>query len=295
MRVFGISETKNTTGDIKPIIAVFGNDPRFAAYNPPPSKHCPFCGAEIYAAGLYFAAIDEVKWRARPVEMCDCEGRRKANADANRKAIRTAFVTRDKSRAASAESIALNAGISARFAARTFDRFIATEDNKSALIAAKKFLINFEKLLPIFGATDRNGLMLIGSVGTGKTHLASAIVNAIPRDYSKLYFTAQEMLGKIRAGFDADFISLLKNVSLLVIDDIGKEKSTEWAVAALFEIINARYEKCLPTIVTSNYGGDALIKRLTSAEDPTAAKAIVDRLREMCVSIKIMGESWRRK
>ena len=85
--------------------------------------------------------------------------------------------------------------------------------------------------------------------------------------------------------------------SLLIIDDLGKEQATEWAIAKIYAIINARYEALMPTIITTNYSEADLIKRLTPKEtgDPTTADATIDRLREMCGVIVTTGESWRTK
>ena len=92
-------------------------------------------------------------------------------------------------------------------------------------------------------------------------------------------------------------LNLYKTVPLLVIDDIGKEPPTEWAISTIYNIINGRYEAYLPTIVTTNYSTDDLIARMTPREtkDDTTARATIDRLMEMCRGVTLAGESWRSK
>jgi len=84
-------------------------------------------------------------------------------------------------------------------------------------------------------------------------------------------------------------------VALLIIDDMGKEPPTDWAISTIYNIINGRYEAMLPTIVTTNYPPAALIERMTPHKDRVTPIATIDRLTEMCKHIHINGESWRGK
>lgn len=96
-------------------------------------------------------------------------------------------------------------------------------------------------------------------------------------------------------GSESDVLKIYKAVPLLVIDDIGKEPPTEWAISTIYNIINGRYEAYLPTIVTTNYDTEALIDRMTPREsrDSMTARATIDRLMEMCRGITLTGQSWR--
>ena len=102
----------------------------------------------------------------------------------------------------------------------------------------------------------------------------------------------------ICAGTDeGSVLKIYKTVPLLIIDDIGKEPPTEWAISTIYNIINGRYEAYQPTIITTNYDTDALIQRMTPRDtrDDTTAKATLDRLMEMCRGVTMAGDSWRRK
>jgi len=146
-----------------------------------------------------------------------------------------------------------------------------------------------------------SGIYLIGKCGTGKTLSASIIVNELAKKQIRIvYKTMVDILQDIRSSFDNNENSYEKvkkyfNYEILIIDDLGKEKPTEWAVSTIFEIINSRYENCKTTIVTSNYSDKALINRLTVGNDNTTATAIVDRLYEMTTPVRVTGESQRRK
>mgnify|MGYP000352517370 CR=1 FL=1 len=96
-------------------------------------------------------------------------------------------------------------------------------------------------------------------------------------------------------GSESDVLKIYKTVPLLVIDDIGKEPPTEWAISTVYNFINGRYEAYLPTIVTTNYDTEALIDRMTPREsrDSMTARATIDRLMEMCRGITLTGQSWR--
>ena len=100
-----------------------------------------------------------------------------------------------------------------------------------------------------------------------------------------------------RSGDEGSVLKIYKTVPLLVIDDMGKEPPTEWAISTIYNIINGRYEAYLPTIVTTNYDADTLIRRMTTRDtrDDTTARATIDRLMEMCRAIALTGESWRSK
>lgn len=138
-----------------------------------------------------------------------------------------------------------------RFLNRTFENF-DVERNKKAYASAKAYA-DRENLF-----SDReNCRMFVGDVGTGKTHLAAAIANQlINRGIPVLFSTCSEHMAKIKSQFDTDYngqyIMQMKNIPMLVIDDLGKERRTEWTESVLFDVFNHRYEHMLPTVITTN-------------------------------------------
>ena len=85
----------------------------------------------------------------------------------------------------------------------------------------------------------------------------------------------------------------LANVPILIIDDMGKEPPSDWVLSRLFAVINARYDKMLPTIITTNYEKSALVERMGKHGDHDTAEAMVSRICEMCELIKLTGEDRR--
>jgi DNA replication protein DnaC len=81
-------------------------------------------------------------------------------------------------------------------------------------------------------------------------------------------------------------IRRLYESSLLVLDDLGAERPTDWTRDAIHALVQHRHSRDLPTIVTSNYAPSALARRL-GHDDPLIGKRIVSRLTENCVKVKL--------
>jgi DNA replication protein DnaC len=180
-----------------------------------------------------------------------------------------------------AERLMDQSKVTARFRDRTFDKF-KRERAPEAYDKAKFLADNIEN-------NDGEGLILLGNPGTGKTHLAASIINQVIKEtYLPARFVGfNEFLEEIKAGFGtgADTVERLIDEPLLVIDDIGKEKKTEWSNAVLYRIVNARYEDKAPTIFTTNF----TLSELEAHVD----EAIFSRMMEMCETVKVVGDDYR--
>lgn len=103
-------------------------------------------------------------------------------------------------------------------------------------------------------------LVLTGPYGCGKTHLAVAIAKQrVEAGDAVLVQTVPDLLDQLRSAFSpkveesfTDTFEEMRQVDLLVLDDYGAENSTTWAMEKLFQILNYRYNKNLPTVITSN-------------------------------------------
>lgn len=251
-------------------------------------------------------------WAPYGPERCDCPEavaeyeREKAEREAKEKAEREAKEAEEMRRRV--RRIIGDSGMNARFLRRTFDTFQPTRDNQKACRVCKTYADTFREKLPKNNPEPgRNGLFITGPKGTGKTHLAAAIANQLMQQGTAVIcMTMIDLLDRIKQTYEqsrqyggetseGNVLSTYKTVPLLVIDDMGKEPATEWAVSKIYAIINARYEAYMPTIITTNYSDAELIRRLTPKDsgDPTTADATIDRLREMCAAIVTTGESWR--
>lgn len=124
-----------------------------------------------------------------------------------------------------------------------------------------------------FATNPEGWLVLLGGFGTGKTHLAASIANYVVQDHRmQVYFAvAPDLLHHLRATYapgsevtyDERF-EQIRSVYLLVLDDLGAEQSTPWAVEKLYQIFNYRYNLRLPTVITSNCDLDSLDPRISS-------------------------------
>lgn len=175
------------------------------------------------------------------------------------------------------------AGISQRFKNRMFETFKVTKDNKKAYETAKDYAAQY----PV-----KDGLLITGTCGTGKTHLAVAILHAIlDRGYPGLFATVPDLLAEIRKSYngekDSEKIKKIKSARFLVLDDLGAEKTTDWVQEQLYMIINYRYEYELPTIITSNLDIGQLAQKV--------GERTTSRLLEMCIGVKLNGEDYRAK
>ena len=187
--------------------------------------------------------------------------------------------------------ISKNSGIPKRFRAKTFENYEERSENSIAYKKAKNFAENFPDV-------DK-GLLLVGPVGTGKTHLAAAISNKlISRLYSVYFGNTTDIMSFIKSTYskDAEVTELeavklmTEKVDLLVIDDLGKENETTNTIAVLYQIINRLYENEKPVIITTNYNSIDLAKKLGER-----GQAIVSRITGMCEPVVLAGEDWRLK
>ncbi len=120
-------------------------------------------------------------------------------------------------------------------------------------------------------------LLLMGGYGCGKTHLAAAIANfAVGMGVPTLFVTVPDLLDWMRFAYDSaettfeERFEEIRNISLLVLDDFGTQNATPWAQEKLFQIMNYRYLKHLPLVVTSNLGFEEIEGRIRSRLDDHA-------------------------
>jgi DNA replication protein DnaC len=128
-----------------------------------------------------------------------------------------------------------------------------------------------------FVAEPRGWLILSGSSGSGKTHLAAAIVNErISHGHPAFYMTAPDLLDHLRSSFSPnsempydEFFNQVRNAPLLVLDDLGAQMGTPWAKEKLDQLLNARFNSELPTVIVTITPVEQLDERLhTRLTDP---------------------------
>lgn len=112
-----------------------------------------------------------------------------------------------------------------------------------------------------YALRPRGWLILQGDRGVGKTHLAYAIgKESLAHGISTFCHVIPELLDMLRAGYDngsyTEILDDLMHVRLLILDDLGAQNDTPWALEKLYEILNARYRGAMATVITTNYAVD---------------------------------------
>ena len=132
---------------------------------------------------------------------------------------------------------------------------------KRTLAMAKDFACNFDK--------RREGLLLMGTTGTGKTHVSTAIAKVvIEKGYDVIYDSIQNIMNdyendKFKSDYgQKDFhIEKYTECDLLIIDDLGTEFSTPFTLSCIYNLLNTRQNRGLPTIISTNLSADELAKK----------------------------------
>lgn len=164
------------------------------------------------------------------------------------------------------------------------------DDGQNAKLseAMKRYVNNFTEF-----RRQGKGLLLYGSVGTGKTYFAACIANSLlDSGYDVLMTNFASLTNKIQGMFDGkqEFIESLNKYSLIIIDDLGTERKSEFMQEMVFNIIDSRYRAGLPLIITTNL----TMEELTKPQAVGFAR-IYDRILERCLPIKVEGSSRRRQ
>lgn len=175
-----------------------------------------------------------------------------------------------------------------RFSKSTFESFLDRNGSETAYKVAVKYVKTFKEW-------NGESLMLWGEPGNGKTHLAAAIVNELSKKgYIVVFQSVPELLQRIRSTFNSEnkenetqIMRALLECDLLILDDIGAEKTTEWVEEKLFNIIDGRYRKELPTLYTSNLEPKELKNQV--------GKRSYDRMVETSLTVKNEAASYRRE
>lgn len=262
---------------------------------PPPSIECPLCGKELLPQGV----VRDRRITRWFLPYCECPEAKAERERQSEKEIHDIIrAGQEQAKQAKISQMIEGCGMKKRFMNRTFENFDAMKrDQMTAYTMAKNYARDFEE-----NKEDGQGLYFFGSNGTGKTHLAAAIcLDLMPKGVGVVFRTFAGLLGDIKDTFDSDrseteVIKAYTDADLLIIDDLGKEQCTDWAISQLYTIVNNRYEDCKPIVITANYSFEELERVLVpKGYNDDKVMAIVSRLRETCKPVPMYWQDRRRE
>ncbi len=159
----------------------------------------------------------------------------------------------------------------------TFANFKMDEFNREAYTICSKFVKNFAK------NKQGKGLLLCGKSGRGKTHLACAVIHSLQDTYRISFAHVPTLLERIRRG-EASADQYL-TADLLVLDDLGSERGSDWALEKLLIIVDGRLNQLKPTVFTTNFSPNELELRIGSR--------LASRILYNSLDVMVQGPDWR--
>lgn len=177
--------------------------------------------------------------------------------------------------------------IDSKFNGVRFDQLERTKFNEKNLRICERYVAKFPEMLQ-----KNQGLLLWGDVGTGKSFAAAAIANALLEQVVPVVMVSfVEILKRIesKAMTQDQIVSLINTANLVVFDDLGAERDSDYALEKVYAIVDARYRKQLPMIVTTNLPMEQM-----KGEEDIRYRRIYDRIFENCYPMQFTGPSWRR-
>lgn len=169
-----------------------------------------------------------------------------------------------------------------------FSTYKIDEENEKMFRIAKNYVNHFEKMY-----AENQGVLFYGNVGTGKSYTAAVIANELINHQHSVIMTSFIKLLQDMGNFDTNdgqYISHLNSAELLIIDDLGAERSTDFALEKVYNIIDSRYRSGKPIILTTNLD----LMQMKECDD-IRYNRIYDRIFEMCYPVKMNGLSWRKR
>lgn len=166
----------------------------------------------------------------------------------------------------------------------SFDK--ADGSNDKLMNAARKYAENFDEF-----RKNGKGLLLFGTVGTGKTYAAACIANALIDKGVPVLMTNFARIANTVGGMwegKQEYYDSLNRYPLLILDDLAAERKTEYMSEIVFNVIDSRYRAGLPLIVTTNLTSEEL-----KHPSDISYQRTFSRLLEMCLPVKVEGKDKR--
>jgi DNA replication protein DnaC len=199
------------------------------------------------------------------------------------------------------EKLFASAKIPPRYAACDFETYIPQSFNQGKI---KNMVMNYAQDYPLLDEEmfHERSLLFTGGAGRGKTHLGIAILKTLlKKGVPSLFVDFHELLSEIRSSYDEisqtseyQILHPILNVEVLLLDDLGSIRMTDWMQDTVFHIINLRYNYRRPLIVTSNLGMEGARTSAQETLQDRLGYRVVSRLYEMCTTLELDGPDYRK-
>lgn len=204
---------------------------------------------------------------------------------------REAYKMKEEQRKAAEESQYIEAlkrksMIDSRYSDCCFASFVRNADNEKNLSLCKRYVERFTEM-----QQKNQGLLFYGKSGTGKTYMSACIANElICKKVAVVMTSFVKIISEIQAnmGQEESIIARLNRAELLVIDDLGAERSSEYAIEKAYNVIDSRYRAKKPMIISTNL----TLSEMQAQTDIRYAR-IYDRILECCYPVRFTGKTWR--
>lgn len=240
--------------------------------------HCSVCGDAVEKI-MPFPILGTGNTIDKKVRvMCSC---RKREQDEQEKRLKQAEEMR------AIESLRRLSLMDEKLVGANLSTFVSTDENARLLKIVQNYIVNFDTMYKA-----NQGLLLWGPVGTGKSYAAATIANELLQRRTSVVMTSFIKILKEVGTFDTDNgkIERINNARLLIIDDLGAERGTDYTLERVYDIIDSRYRSNKPIILTTNL----TMEQMKDCED-IRYNRIYDRIFEMCYPVKVTGLSWRKR